>query len=391
MLELHGKHANAKVFTDRIENGAIAQLIELLNEPFTKDSKIRIMPDCHQGAGCVIGTTMTVTDKVVPNLVGVDLGCGVLAFNLKDAVIDLPKLDIFIRENIPYGFNVHEDEQRFDHIKELRCIAHINQSRVLKSIGSLGGGNHYFECGVDDQGNTYLTIHSGSRYLGKQIAEYYQELAIKGLTDVGDQVKQLVKKLKSENRQNEIEASIKKIMPPKINKALAYLEGQNLSDYLHDIKIAQEYAYQNRYAMGLAILKHLNITEIDCFDTVHNYIDTDTRILRKGAIRANNGDIVMIPINMRDGCLLARGKGNPDWNYSAPHGAGRLFSRGQAKRNITLEAFAESMTGIYSTSVRSDTIDESPFVYKPIAEIIENTKDTIEVISIIKPIYNFKA
>lgn len=391
MIELDGKYGKAKVFTNNIDSKAISQIIEILNEDFTKDSSIRIMPDCHPGAGCVIGTTMVIKDKVVPNLVGVDLSCGVLTVDLKDIDIDFKALDKHIRENVPFSYHTHEDEQDFDGLENLVAYKHINKSRALKSVGTLGGGNHYVEVGEDSTGNKYLTIHTGSRYLGKQLAEHYQDLAYKRITENYKEVGEMIKRLKSEGREKEIQGKIDEMKPKKIRKELAYLEGENLFDYLYDTKIANDYAKANRQAIAKSITDFLGIKYPESFDTVHNYIDVENRILRKGAISAQKGEKVLIPINMRDGAILARGKGNPDWNYSAPHGSGRLFSRSKAKETISLEQFKESMEGIYSSSVREDTIDESAFAYKSMDEIIENTKDTIEIIDIIKPLYNFKA
>lgn len=391
MIHLDGKYGKAKVFTDNVDNLAISQIIEILNEDFTKDSKVRIMPDCHPGAGCVIGTTMTIKDKVVPNLVGVDQSCGVIAVDLGDIDIDFEGLDNHIRENIPFGYNTHESEKKFPELKNLVALNHIDQSRVLKSVGTLGSGNHFIEIGETSTGNKYLTIHTGSRYLGNQLAKHYQNLACKRLTDNKIDTQAIINKLKNEGRQKEIESVLKDIKPPKINKDLAYLEGQDLLDYLNDAQIANIYARENRKAISKSITDYLGISRAESFDTVHNYIDVKHNILRKGAISAQEGELVLIPINMRDGSIIAKGKGNPDWNYSAPHGAGRLFSRSEAKEVIAFEDFKDSMKGIHSASVRQDTIDESAFAYKSMEEIIENTKDTIEILDIIKPIYNFKS
>lgn len=394
MIEIEGKYNKAKIFTDNIDSLAISQIIEMLNEEFIKDSKVRIMPDVHPGKGCTIGTTMTITDKVVPNLVGVDISWGITTFNLGKVDIDFKLLDEFVRENIPHGHNVHNDEKEFKRLDDLRCVSHINKNRALRSIGSLGGGNHYIEIGKDDDNTLYLMIHSGSRYLGKQVAEYYQNLAYGLLKVKDDNLPLIIQKLKAEKRHSKIEETINKYRenkPKKVNKDLAYLTGNDLKDYLYDMDIVKEYASHNRLTMGLDILNFLELSPKETINTIHNYIDTDTNILRKGAISAELGEVVLIPINMRDGSILARGKGNPDWNFSAPHGAGRLFSRGQAKKQVSLEGFIETMKGVYSSSVREDTIDESPFAYKPMSEILENTKDTIDIISIIKPLYNFKA
>ena len=402
MIELQGKFNTAKVFTDNADDVTISQVIGMLNEEFTAGSNIRIMPDTHAGAGSVIGTTMTIKDKVVPNLVGVDIGCGMATLTLGKIDIDFKELDSYIRANVPHGFNVHDEEKQFPLLEELKCKARIDMNRALRSIGTLGGGNHFIEVGVDSNDNKYLVIHSGSRYLGLQVAKYYQELAFNKLSDNAEDKEALIQKLKAEGREKDIQRELKKIKPKKVNKDLAYLEGQDLMNYLHDMDIAQKYAILNRAEIVGSILKHLkregmgnigfNATH-NYFNTIHNYIDIGDMMLRKGAISAKAGERVLIPINMRDGSILARGKGNPDWNYSAPHGAGRLFSRGKAKETFKLEEFKMTMeeASIYTTSVSESTLDECPMAYKPMTEIIENTKDTIEIIDIIRPLYNFKA
>lgn len=393
MIELKGKYNTAKVFTDNMDEKAMGQVIELLNEEFSAGSSIRVMPDTHAGAGCVIGTTMTIGDKVVPNLVGVDIGCGMLTVELGKIAIKFEALDNFIRNNVPHGFNAHEDEREFPPLEELRCKAQVNMSRAKKSIGSLGGGNHFIEVNEDSKGSRYLVIHSGSRYLGLQVAKYYQDLAYSNLTSTKDDRDRIVEELKAQGREKEIHQALRGMKAKKVNKDLAYLEGQDLEDYLHDMDIAQRYAVHNRIMMMNDILAHLNLNRQAhiFFSTIHNYIDTETRILRKGAISAKAGELVLIPINMRDGSILAVGKGNPDWNYSAPHGAGRLFSRGKAKETFNLEDYKETMKDIYTTSVTESTLDECPMAYKPIEEIIENTKDAVEILDIIRPLYNFKA
>lgn len=394
MLELKGKYNTAKVFTDNIEQEAIAQIIELCNQEFVKDSVIRIMPDVHSGAGCTIGTTMTIKDKVVPNLVGVDIGCGMHVSILKEKDIDLATLDKIIYDYIPSGFDIRSKEHKYCKeiaISDLKCKNHVDLNRAMLSIGTLGGGNHFIEINRDEDGTLYLVIHSGSRHLGKQVAEYYQKLAIKALTDTKKQKEELIKRLKAEGRQQEIQAELNKIQPPKIKQDLAYVEGQNFDDYIHDMKIVQEFAVWNRKAMADEIITRLGLTVKDEFSTIHNYINTETMVLRKGAISAQKSEKVIIPINMRDGSIIAIGKGNEDWNCSAPHGAGRLMSRKKAKETLSLEEFAETMKDIYTTSVNQSTLDESPMAYKPIDEILENIKDTVEVYKIIKPIYNFKS
>ena len=396
MFDLNGKYATARIFTDNIENEAISQIYELCNQEFTKDCKVRIMPDVHAGKGCTIGTTMEIKDKVVPNLVGVDISCGVLCIKLKEKEIDFKKLDEVIRKYVPSGMNVREkaidnSEIRKIGLQKLKCINHINMDRAEKSLGTLGGGNHYEEIDVDEDKNLYLVIHSGSRYLGKQVAEYYQQMAINDLTNNTKEKIALIQKLKNESREKEIECALKMFDKPKIPSHLAYLEGIHLKNYLHDVGIIQKYAHVNRKTIANEIITRMGLTIEEEFTTCHNYIDLDHMILRKGAISAQKGEKLIIPINMKDGAIIGIGKGNPDWNYSAPHGAGRIMSRSKAKELVSLEEFEKSMNGIWTTSVCQSTIDESPMVYKPIKEIVENIKDTVTIEKIIKPIYNFKA
>lgn len=394
MIELKGKYNTAKVFTDNAEQEAISQIINLLNQEFVSGSKIRIMPDTHAGAGCTIGTTMTITDKIVPNLVGVDIGCGMETIMLKDSHVELQKLDKVIHANIPAGFNVRSEVHRYMgyiNLKELRCVKHVNIERAELSMGTLGGGNHFIELGKDEYGCLYLVIHSGSRYLGKQVAEYYQNAAVRSLKDQSKQINELIAELKKQNRETEIQDELKKLGVRKVDKALAFVEGSLFSDYLHDMTIVQHYAEVNRRAIAEEITKHMNFMVEDSFTTTHNYIDLESMILRKGAISAKAGERILIPINMRDGSLICIGKGNPDWNYSAPHGAGRLMSRSAAKSSITLTEFEKSMEGIFSSTINKSTIDESPMPYKPVDEIINNIGDTAEIIHTIKPLYNFKA
>jgi len=372
MIELQGKYNTAKVFTDNIEQEAISQIINLLNQEFVQGSQIRIMPDTHAGAGCTIGTTMTITDKVVPNLVGLDIGCGMETVILRDTHVELQQLDKVIHEHIPAGFSIRRKPHMFMeevNLNELRCSNQVNLNRAELSLGTLGGGNHFIELDKDDDGRLWLVVHSGSRNLGKQVAEYYQKAAAKKLEK-------------------------KRI---KVDKNLAFAEGQMFDDYIHDMVITQRYAELNRKAIVREIVKQMKFKVEDSFTTIHNYIETspsqglDTRILRKGAISAKAGERVLIPINMRDGSLICIGRGNPDWNYSAPHGAGRRMSRSAAKGSITLSQFKESMEGIYSSTLNKSTIDEAPFAYKPMDEITANIADTAEIIQIIKPLYNFKA
>jgi len=404
MIELQGKYNKAKVFSDIIDNGTVGQITGLLNQKSLEDSQIRIMPDHHQGKGCVIGTTMTITDKVIPNLVGVDIGCGMALKALKDKRIDLPKLDSYIRKNVPSGFDVRERSARHKYwndvdLEELRCAHCVDIERAYNSLGTLGGGNHFIEVDKDDSGKLYLVIHTGSRNLGKQVAQHYQDMAWDKIKkgNRADLIQQKIKELTEAGKQQEIEEAIKNIKSTvdAVPHELAYCEGQLFDDYIHDMKIVQRFAYLNREAIADTIIKGLNLKEIknESFQTIHNYIDTDNMILRKGAISCQKGERVIIPINMRDGSLICIGKGNPDWNYSGPHGAGRLHSRSQAKQLFTVSQFKKTMdeAGIFTTSVGKDTLDESPMAYKSMDEIKQNIQDTAEIINEIKPIYNFKA
>lgn len=410
MLELRGKYNTCKVFTDNIENAAIGQLTALLNQESVANSKIRIMPDCHSGAGCVIGTTMTLTDKVVPNLVGVDIGCGMLAIKLKEKRVDLTKLDSVIRKYIPSGGSVHE-ETREDYtslrVDNLRCFgkAKIRPDLAYKSVGTLGGGNHFIELDKDSNGDLWLVIHTGSRHLGIEVCNYYQDLAYIKIKDAynngskKEKIDKVINKLKAEGKQREISKELEKFNKsyreekPPISHELAYVQGEDFDDYIHDMDLVQKHAVCNRAEIARVILKYAKLHEVERFETIHNYIDTKNMILRKGSVSAQAGELLLIPMNMRDGSLLCRGKGNPDWNYSAPHGAGRLMSRSEAKQSISMSEFKKTMSdaGIYSTSVNKSTIDESPMAYKPMQEIIDNIGDTVEIVNIIKPVYNFKA
>lgn len=398
MIELKGKCGTAKVFTDLVDGESIAQVTNLLNQDFVSGCKVRMMPDIHAGAGCTIGTTMEIYDKCCPNLVGVDIGCGMEVYALRpDVTLDLEKLDRVIRERVPSGFNKRDYEHRnakFTRLGNLVCRDHVNLENARLSMGSLGGGNHFIEVDQDDDGNLYLVIHSGSRHLGLEVAKHYQNLAVDQLCGRDDEsMKQVIADLKAQGRQAEISDAVKRIKAstPKIPKELAYLTGQLLEDYLHDMKIVQEYAQLNRMAIAEEILDGMDVRFSDHFTTIHNYIDTDSMILRKGAVSAKKGEKLLIPINMRDGSLICIGKGNPDWNYSAPHGAGRLMSRAKAKETFSVEEFAQSMDGIYTTSVGRGTLDECPMAYKPMESIIENIGDTVEIEKIIRPVYNFKA
>lgn len=394
MIELKGKYNEAIVFTSNIESEAVSQIINLCNQDFASDSKIRMMPDVHAGNGCTIGTTMTIKDKVVPNLVGVDIGCGMLCVKLKEKEIDFQKLDNVIREFVPSGGDIRENNHRFVNnlkLDKLRCKGSVNLEKSYKSLGTLGGGNHFIEVNKDSNDDLYLVVHTGSRSLGKQVATFYQDLAYKTLTDTREVKQKIIDEYKAAGRESELQNALKDIKKPVVNKELAYLEGKGLEDYLHDIDIVQKYSNENRKAIADTILNKMGLTEVNSFNTIHNYIDIENSILRKGAISAQKGEVVLIPINMRDGSIIAVGKGNEDWNYSAPHGAGRVLSRGKAKAQLSIDEFKDTMSNVWSTSVCEATLDESPMAYKPIDDILNNIGDTVDVIDIIKPLYNFKA
>lgn len=398
MIILNGKYNSAEVFTENIDNQAIAQIIAICSQPFSAGSKIRIMPDVHAGSGCTIGTTMTITDKVVPNLVGVDIGCGMETAVLKEKHIELQKLDKLIYEKIPSGFEIRQKPHCFAEkidLSELYCIEHINPVRAELSIGTLGGGNHFIEADKGSDGKIYIVIHSGSRHLGVEVAKYYQNEAYRRLNkSSAKEVQELIDRLKAEGRERQIQQELKKLANTKrtdVPKHLAYTEGELFSQYIHDMKLVQKFAEINRQAMMTEIIKGMGLHITESFTTIHNYIDTDSMILRKGAVSAQKGERLLIPVNMRDGSLLCTGKGNGDWNYSAPHGAGRLMSRSEAKESFTVSEYKKQMKGIYTTSVNSGTLDECPMAYKSIEDIVNNIGDTVEINDIIKPIYNFKA
>lgn len=398
MIELKGKYSEAKIFTDVVDEASVAQVLLLLNQEFTAGSRIRMMPDVHAGAGCTVGTTMTISDKIVPNLVGVDIGCGMETIRIKEKNIELQKLDKLIYEKIPSGFNIREKAHRYFkeiNLEELYCYKHIDVARAEKSMGTLGGGNHFIEADRDDDGNIYIVVHSGSRHLGLETANYYQEQGYRELNGSAEEdVNALIADLKAQGREREIQRSIKSLKNTKrtaIPKALAYVSGELFEHYIHDMKIIQEYARLNRQAMIDEIIKGMKLHVVEQFTTIHNYIDTDDMVLRKGAVSAKAGEKLLIPINMRDGSLICVGRGNDDWNQSAPHGAGRLMSRAAAKESFTVSEFKKQMNGIYTTSVNNSTLDECPMAYKSIDDITDNIGDTVEITKIIKPIYNFKA
>lgn len=395
MIELTGKYNTAKLFVNEGESDMFQQIQTLCNQSFVKDSQIRIMPDCHAGKGCVIGTTMTITDQVVPSLVGVDIGCGVTCAKLKTKILDFEKLDTFIRHHLPTGATVrgkaHPNLKKIN-LHDLRCKASVNLNRVELSLGTLGGGNHFIEVNQDAEGFLYLVIHSGSRSLGLNVANHYEAIAVAEYEAAQTQAQEsLIRELKESGQAHLISERLKVLKAVKLDSSLIPLKGQALADYLHDMDIAQRFASLNRQTMLEEILKAMDVQAVEMFDTIHNYIDLKHHILRKGAISAQLGEKVMIPINMRDGSIIAVGKGNPEWNYSAPHGAGRLLSRSAAKQTLDLEEFKSTMAGIYTTSVGATTLDEAPMAYKSLDHILASTTETIEVLEVIRPVYNFKA
>ncbi len=400
MLEIKGKVNTAICYAKVIEDEAIEQIRRMCDYPMTAGSKIRVMPDVHAGKGCTIGTTMTIVDKAVPNVVGVDLGCGMYTTNLGKINIDFANVDEACHF-IPSGMNVWEGRQeRFD-LTRLCCYRSLRDSRRLeRSLGTLGGGNHFVEIDEARDGTKYLIIHSGSRNLGKQVAEFYQKLAVdldRGYGTYFEKRDEIIRTYKEQGRRKEIQDALKALhfqiyeSEPSMPADLCYLSGKYLEGYLHDVEICQEFARRSREKMAEIILQRTGMTGGEAFHTIHNYIDTEEMILRKGAIAAHAGEKVLIPINMRDGSVLAIGKGNPDWNYSAPHGAGRIMSRTKAKNELSMDEYRKEMSGIYTTSVNENTLDEAPMAYKSLEDIIDVIRESVDVIDVMKPIYNFKA
>ena len=402
MFTIKGKYSEIKIFASIIEDEALGQLYQMANHPVTEGCNVAVMPDVHCGKSACIGFTQTIKDKVVPNLVGVDIGCGMLVLKVsKDFIMDLPKLDKVIHQKIPSGMNHRASKHPFadkTHLQDLICP--VNAEKLLLSVGSVGSGNHFIEVDADENGDYYIVIHSGSRHLGIEVAKYYQNKAIEywmaGGVEFNIGRSKLIQDLKSSGRQAEIAEALKKYDEKKVKMPteLAYLEGPLMEDYLHDMKIAQEYAMLNREAMLDVIISEMGIKKhyiLDRFCTIHNYIDLDNMILRKGAISLQKDELAIIPINMAEGSLIVKGKGNPDMNFSGPHGAGRLMSRSKAKETLKMEDYKESMKDIYTTSVCTATIDEAPMAYKPIESIIENIRDNADVVTRIRPVYNFKS
>ena len=400
MIEIQGKHNSAVCYCDELEETAQQQIQELCDQSVFAESRIRIMPDVHAGAGCTIGTTMTIKEKAAPSLVGVDIGCGMETVMLREKEIDFAKLDRVIRTSVPAGENIRKTPHPLTGqlaLETLWCAAAVNKERAMLSLGSLGGGNHFIEVDRDDDGFLYLVIHSGSRYLGVQTAGYYKKLGWQSINTVSREERdRLIQRYKAEGRTQEIEQGLRELnerfeSAAEVPETLAYVAGDNLEHYLHDMKIVQQFAALNRQAMAQAILEGMGWTETDSFTTIHNYIDTENMILRKGSVSAQKGERLLIPINMRDGALVCIGKGNPEWNYSAPHGAGRVLSRKAAQERLNVEQFRKEMEGIYSTCVAESTLDESPMAYKGMDAILSQIGPTAEIVKRIKPIYNFKA
>ena len=404
MREITGVYNTAKVFTDVLDDACVEQIQGLLDLEVFQNAQVRIMPDCHAGASCVIGFTADLGDKIIPNIVGVDIGCGMLTIELGKIDINFEKLDAVIHKKVPFGRNVHEGRlMKFPRLQEMNCYRELKDTRSIeRAIGSLGGGNHFIEVDVDDDGNKYLVIHTGSRQLGKQVAEYYQKIARglhTGWGTLWEKEEQIKREYKESGRRSEIQEALKELRrnfhqtAPDMPLEYCFLSGKYTGQYLHDMRICQEFADENRKMIASLIVENYGFKTIGEFTTVHNYIDRDSNIVRKGAVSAREGENLSIPINMRDGSLLCVGKGNEDWNQSAPHGAGRLFSRSAAKHEFTVEEFEETMrkAGIYSMSIDMSTLDECPMAYKGMGDIVGNIEPTADIIKILKPVYNFKA
>ena len=400
MFEIRGKVNTAVCYAKVVEEEAIEQIRRMCDYPMTEGSRIRIMPDVHAGSGCTIGTTMTIIDKAVPNVVGVDIGCGMYTVRLREAEIDFEKLDA-AAHYIPSGLNVWDGRvEKFD-LTGLRCYRDLaNTGRLERSLGTLGGGNHFIEVDRASDGTNYLVIHSGSRNLGKQVALLYQKLAVdlnKGIGAWLEARDEIIRTYKEQGRRSEIQKALKQLkwdqenLEPTIPADLCWLYGKYLDDYLHDVEICQAFARRSREKMAEILMERSGLTGEEAFHTIHNYIDTEEMILRKGAIAAHAGEKVLIPINMRDGSVLAIGKGNPEWNYSAPHGAGRIMSRTAAKNTLSMDEYRETMKGVYTTSVNDSTLDEAPMAYKSLDDIIDVIRDSVDVVDILRPVYNFKA
>jgi len=398
MLSVIGKYNIAICYTNELESASLEQIKSVCDREEFTDCKIRIMPDVHAGMGCTIGTTMTITDKIVPGMVGVDIGCGMETVKLAEKDIDYAALDKLIRKEIPSGRDVRKNHHPLNEaidLTQLKIADEVKLERARRSIGTLGGGNHFIEVGRGEGGDLYLVVHSGSRHLGNEIAKYYQDEAYRTLCGNSKmQTKELITALKEGGRSKEISQTIKELSRRTNHgypKDLSYVSGALFDDYIHDMKITQHFATLNRKAMVDVILRGMGLTEVEHFTTIHNYIDTDTMILRKGAVSAKSGEKLLIPINMRDGSLVCIGKGNDEWNQSAPHGAGRLMSRSAAFKKLSMDEFEAEMNGIFTTSVNRKTLDEAPMAYKGMDEIVGQIGPTADIVERIRPMYNFKA
>ncbi|MEG0386114.1 MAG: RtcB family protein [Solibacillus sp.] len=395
MIEVKGQYTDAVIYTNNPQEAAILQIKELVNQSFMQGAKVRIMPDYHAGKGCVIGTTIALNNRVVPNLVGVDVGCGVLVSEIGTGKIDFNMLDETIRRFVPSGNAIHDNVDKMNvtetYTNEAFIARGLQDDYTNRSLGTLGGGNHFIELAQDDTGVHYLLIHTGSRYVGAKVASWHQKRAFESLRH-GD-LTEKINQLKEQGRHQEIQAMIHafKLENPVVPKYLAYLEGGLFTDYIADLKLAQQFAHDNRKLIAQIIAAHMKWEYRSQFDSVHNYIDTDSMILRKGAVRAASGEQLVIPMNMRDGSLICIGKGNAEWNESAPHGAGRIYSRTAAMKNLSMDDFKETMSGIWTTSVSEETLDEAPMAYKPMQEIIDQIGETVEIQKHVTPVYNFKA
>lgn len=395
MIEINGRFTNAKIFAQTALQTAVDQIQELTDQAFMAGTKVRIMPDYHAGKGCVIGTTIQLQDRVVPNLVGIDVGCGVFVAQLDVTTVDFAQLDAIIRTYVPSGQDIHKEVSPSRHFvefegKQFRASG-LKDDYTNLSLGTLGGGNHFIELAKDEDDQHYLLIHTGSRYVGAKVANWHQKRAYENLRR--EDLTEKIEAMKQQGRQQEIQSMIQayKEQTPFVPKDLSYLEGEAFHDYIHDMKIAQQFARMNRWTIARTIAKQMDWHFTDTFDTIHNYIDTETMTLRKGAVRANKDEKLVIPMNMRDGSLICIGKGNAEWNYSAPHGAGRMFSRRAAKKALNMADFKDTMQGIWTTSVNEETLDEAPMAYKPMTEITSAIGETVDIVKVIKPVYNFKA
>lgn len=404
MREITGIYNTAKVFTDVLDDACVEQIRGLLDLEVFQDAQVRIMPDCHAGASCVIGFTADLGDKIIPNIVGVDIGCGMLTVELGKIDIDFPRFDEVIHKKVPFGRNVNEGRlMKFPQLQEMCCYRELKDTKnIERAIGSLGGGNHFIEIDVDDEDNKYLVIHTGSRQLGKQVAEHYQKIARglhTGWGPLWEKEEQIKKEYKEAGRRSEIQEALKDLhrnfhqTAPDMPLEYCFLSGKYTEHYLHDMRICQKFADENRKMIARQIIEGYVFDSLSEFTTVNNYIDHDSNMIRKGAVSAGRGEKLLIPINMRDGSLLCVGKGNDEWNQSAPHGAGRLYSRSAAKHEFTVEEFERTMreAGIYSTSIDMSTLDECPMAYKGMKDIVDNIEPTADIIKILKPVYNFKA